>query len=218
MEFQNIGHFILNCIDDSTNIISHFDCEVLRKYLSMYYVLLENFYTINKLKINDDKTHLVVITSSQKRARTQSANLVEIRTPDKIIKPQKNEKLLGCRIQDDMRWTQYLRDNDENIMKQLNQKLSALQLLSKLADFKTRKMLANGVFMSKLSYMIEVWGSCTKEVMDSLQVLQNRAAKVVTRNSWDMRTKDNLQQIGWLSVYQLSIYHSIVLNIMKNYS
>ena len=99
---------------------------------------------------------------------------------------------MGCRIQDDLKWTQYLRDNEENVMKNLSQKISALQLISKLATFKTRKMLANGVFMSRLIYMIQAWGSCSKELMDSLQVLQNRAAKIVTRNDWLVGTKENL--------------------------
>ena len=150
------------------------------------------------------------MTSSQTRARSQSANLVEIKTPLRTIKAQNSEKLLGCRIQDDIKWNQYLRDDEESLMKNLSQKLSALQLLSKLANFKTRKMLANGVFMSRLSYMMIVWGSCKKELMDGLQVLQNRAARVVTRNDWNLSTKQNLRQLGWLSVHQLLVYQSVV--------
>ena len=64
--------------------------------------------------------------------------------------------------------------------------------------------------MSRLSYMIEVCGTCKKELMDGLQVLQNRAAKVVTRNDWNMSTKQNLKQLGWLSVHQLMVYQSVI--------
>ena len=78
-----------------------------------------------------------------------------MRAQQHIIKPQKDEKLSRCRIQDDLKWTQYTRDSEENVMKNLNQKISALQLISKLATFKTLKMLANVGFMSRLTYMIQ---------------------------------------------------------------
>ena len=59
--YEKLNHFTINYIDDSTNIISHKDCKLLEKYLFQFYVLLESYYSINKLKINDDKTVLVVI-------------------------------------------------------------------------------------------------------------------------------------------------------------
>ena len=46
--------------------------------------------------------------------------------------------------------------------------------------------------------------------MEGLQMLQNRAAKVVTRNGWNMSTQQNLKQLGWLSVHQLIVYQSVV--------
>ena len=59
--YEKLNHFTINYIDDSTNINSHKDCKLLEKYLFQFYVLLESYYSINKLKINDDKTVLVVI-------------------------------------------------------------------------------------------------------------------------------------------------------------
>ena len=96
-------------------------------------------------------------------------------------------------------------------MKALNTRCLALQKLSKVCNFKTRKIVANGIFLSKLIYLISVWSSCSKELFNALQVLQNRAARAVTRNSWENGTKETLKQIGWLSVFQLAQYHSIVL-------
>ena len=83
------------------------------------YNKISKYIEANRLKINYDKTHLIVITSSQQRAKSKSSNLVEMRAQQHKIKPQKDEKLLGCRIQDDLKWTQYLRDNEENVMKRL---------------------------------------------------------------------------------------------------
>ena len=48
-------------------------------------------------------------------------------------------------------------------------------------------------------------------LLDYLQVLQNRAARAVTRNGWRTPRHYLLLQCGWLSVHQLVIYHSLVL-------
>ena len=46
----------------------------------------------NRLKLNDDKTHLLVMTTKQKR-RTLNIT-TKIATENKVIKPIKSEKLL----------------------------------------------------------------------------------------------------------------------------
>ena len=71
-------------------------------------------------------------------------------------------------------------------------------------------MFGNGIFHSKLIYMINIWGNCSKEILNSLQIIQNRAARIIARNSWDISNRENFQNIGWLSVLQLVQYHSIL--------
>ena len=48
-------------------------------------------------------------------------------------------------------------------------------------------------------------------LLKSLQILQNKAARIVTKLDWKSPTKVLLLQCGWLSVYQLVIYHSVVM-------
>ena len=68
-------------------------------------------------------------------------------------------------------------------------------------------MVANGIFMSKLQYIISLWGGCGKEMKKVLQVIQNKAARVVARREASLI--DIYQHIGWLSVNQLIFYHSV---------
>ena len=65
--------------------------------------------------------------------------------------------------------------------------------------------------MSKLSYVIALWGGCGLGLRKTLQVLQNRVAQVVTRKDWTTTSKALLQQCGWLSVNQLIFYHTVLL-------
>ena len=64
------------------------------------------------------------------------------------------------------------------MIKSLNTRLSALQMIGKVAPCK--KMLADGIFISNLSYLISLWGGCEKYLIKSLQIVQNKTARVVS--------------------------------------
>ena len=65
--------------------------------------------------------------------------------------------------------------------------------------------------MCKVSYLIALWGGCSGYLMKSLQLVQNKAARVVTRLDWSTPIEEILKQCGWLSVHQLAVYHSVLL-------
>ena len=93
----------------------------------------------------------------------------------------------------------------------LSLKNRALAKLSKIADFQTRKMIASGLIMSSLSYLIQVYGGCSGYLLNMLQVQQNVAARLTTKLPWFTSTGELLKQCGWLSVRQLIQYHSLIL-------
>ena len=72
-------------------------------------------------------------------------------------------------------------------------------------------MVANGIFLSKLCYLIQVWGGCEQYLLTALQTLQNRAARSVTGLSWFTPARVLLNKCKWLSVKQLVLYQSILL-------
>ena len=69
-------------------------------------------------------------------------------------------------------------------------------------------MMATGIFLSKMSYLIQIWGGTNDIIIKALQVSQNAAARTVTRLSWFTHTRTLLRQCGWLSVRQMVFYHT----------
>ena len=65
--------------------------------------------------------------------------------------------------------------------------------------------------MSKLIYLMPVWSGCEDFLVRALQVIQNKAARSVTRLDYRTPTRVLMQQCGWLSVRQLMVYHSVAL-------
>ena len=119
-----------------------------------------------------------------------------------------------------MKFTENILNHDESLLRSLNTRIGALKMVGKVANFKTRKMIADGIFMSKLLYLITLWGESAKYLIESVQKAQNKAARVVTKLDWSTPVAELLKQCGWLSVQQLIAYHSVVqvYKIMQNES
>ena len=127
------------------------------------------------------------------------------------ILPSTSEKLLGGIIANDLKWNEQVKGNSGSIFNSVVSRVNALRKLSHYASFKARKMIANGIIISRLTYLIEVWGGCPDYLLDMLQSVQNRAARIVC-NSWDRTpTKSLLRSCGWLSIRQLVVQTRIML-------
>ena len=126
-----------------------------------------------------------------------------------IISPQAHEKLQGSYISSDFTWNEDLVNNESSLQRQLTSRINALRKISHSASFETRKMIANGIVMSRIIYVIQVWGGTKDYLIKTLQILQNKAARFVTK--LDIFTSLLLQCV-WLSVQQLVEYHSLCLS------
>ena len=89
--------------------------------------------------------------------------------------------------------------------------MGALKFASKFSSYKTRLKLANGCIMSIITYGIQVWGlHCKPSVLKRVQSVQLNTLKWVT-GMYNGSLRQLLLKTGWLSVYQLAIYHSVLL-------
>jgi hypothetical protein len=108
----------------------------------------------NKLVINPDKTHLMVMANKNNNKRVE----VSLQAGEYTIKPSETEKLLGGQLHQSLKWNKHLRDNKESLMNQLTSRINGLKRVSRNTSFGTRLMIADGIVMSKLTYLITLWG------------------------------------------------------------
>ena len=102
------------------------------------------------------------------------------------------------------------------MIKIITSRINALMKVSWSADFKTRKMIGNAIVMSRIIYLVQVYGNASEYLLKSLQILQNKAARIITKLGWGTRTSVLLKQLGWLSINQLIVYHSLILVFKVN--
>ena len=194
-------------VDDSTYVFSSSDPRVLSEKLSEQYGKLANYMGDNRLVINDDKTHLLVMGTPRFHAARED---VDITTGTVTVEPIKTEKLLGITIHESLKWKEHILNNEKSMIKILGTRLSALKKISVNATFKTRLMVGNSCFISVITFMISVWGGTESYLIRAVQVMQNKAARCITKKSWYTPTRVLLQQCNWLSVKQLIFYHTVL--------
>ena len=196
--------------DDSSLSFSNSAAGTISEVLAERYSTISEYMGCHQLKLNSDKTHLLLLRSDAAR-RSRPDFHVTLNTQSEVIQPSQSEKLLGGIISQNLKFTDHVQDNDHSMLKILNNRLNALKKVSHAASFKSRKMIANGVITSRLIYLIPLWSGCEKYLINSLQIVQNKAARLVTKCGRMTPVKSILSQCGWLSVAHLSVYHSLVL-------
>ena len=201
----------LSCYaDDSTYTVSSDNPIHISEQITAKYGELATYMRNNRLVLNTDKTHVLVMASAFKHRKHGNFN-ISLNTGNEIIHPIESEYLLGANLSNNFQWNQHVRDGDTSLVKTLSKKNTALGKIARIADFKTRKMIGSGLIMSTLSYIIQVYGGCSNYLINMLQVQQNTAARHITKLPWMTSTKTLLTQCNWLSVRQLIEYHSLIL-------
>ena len=218
----HLSHFQSSCnmcgslccyADDSSFSFSSQSIETIQDQLHLKYRDVSEYMVNNRLKLNSDKTHLMLLgTDKTWRSKLTGDSLKLSTDPDMdMIKTSRCEKVLGCIVSQNLKWADHILLNEKSLVRQLTTRLSALKSISASANFKTRLMFANGIFLSKLAYAMPVWGGCEEYLVRSLQIVQNKAARLVCRKGIYTPISTLLGECNWLSVSQLIVYHSLVL-------
>ena len=126
--------------DDSTYTKSNKDPAALKEEIDIKYRDIVDYMSRNKLVLNTDKTHLLVMASRAAHRAHQNYDIT-LNTGTEIIKPVECEKLLGAIISSDMEWNLHVKDHEKSMFRILTSRVNALSKVCKLADFKTRKLI-----------------------------------------------------------------------------
>ena len=139
--FKNITHSITNFVKDSTSVVGAESSQELQSYIQHFYLLLASFYKTNKLKMNSDKTIMIMIKN-----KDNSIKLV----PDKNenIECNKQLKILGW-------WSNEMNNMSTHLMRTksiIHHQAFILKPTLKYLYLKQRKEIINSKILSKLKY------------------------------------------------------------------
>ena len=114
--------------------------------------------------------------------------------------------MLGCQLQTNLKWQKQL----QYLLDKLKKRLVGLTSMKYIVRFNTRKTLTLGMFNSVLVYCLPLFGGCDVGDIKQLQILQNRAAQIVTHAPPRAHRQDMFDKLDWLTVHQLIAYHTLI--------
>ena len=199
---------VVSYADDSSYTVTNKVPSVLANRLSDKYNIIAQFLTANMLKVNDSKTHIMMLMTAQLRRSIETVTSIRVGNEDQEL--SRYEKLLGLQVHENLKFQDHILGSENSLVRSLNSRINAIKSLSRVTSYKTRLMLAHGIFMSKLTYVISVWGGCENYLLTALQVTQNSMMRVVCKRGRRHPIKELLKETGWLSVRQLSVFHSVL--------
>ena len=160
-----------------------------------------------RLKVNESKTVYMILATQGIRRRENLDNKESvIDVCGNQVKNVKVGKALGLLISDDLTW----RHQTAKVVENCQEKMRGLWKVTTVLRKDQRKIKAEAIILSRLSYCLEVTSTGRKCDMEKLQGVQSAAARWVSQTrKLDWRLKKGLKKLGWLSMCQLAAYLSI---------
>ena len=167
---------------DDTNITVLSDnITDLKQRLNIELVNLNKWLRVNKLSLNITKTEYMIIGSRQRLRATTDNEVIEITIEGKAISRVKEAKSLGVHIDDNLTWKTHI----EKISKKISSGIGALKRLRPYISQDTALRIYKSLIAPHFDYCSGVWYGISKTLSDKLQKLQNRAARIITKSSFD---------------------------------
>ena len=132
----------------------------------------------------------MVIGSRQRLATFENHDL-NIFVNDKKIKKVQTSESLGLTIDEHLTWKNHI----DNITKKISSGISALKRVRPFIDRDTAVKAYRGLVEPYFTYCSPVWDGLGCKLSEKLQKLQNRAARVMTRSSYEVSSASLLSEL-----------------------
>lgn len=121
--YDGVDHDIIQYVDDTNNVISTNNLDKLQPYINTYFELIESFYNINKVKINLEKSKLMIVC---KAARWGNTYNIVINTDIKVHKLKVPRMHIMSSLSN--------HTNVNNNISKVNYRLSILKIILKFTE------------------------------------------------------------------------------------
>lgn len=190
--------------DDTTVLLKEQSLLALGRSVSQAMEKLNTWFQTNGLKLNINKTNLMVFKTQSK---AQPELEMETYTNTEV---QNTAKLLGIMVDNTLNWKSHVL----YIVKKLNKACFNMTILAHITSLKVRKMVYFSYFHSLLAYGVVVWGNCNE--WEIIFRIQKKVVRIMTHSSYRESCKPLFRNLGILtfpSIYLLEL----LIHVHANY-
>lgn len=178
--------------DDTILYFASKDCYELEKKVNEDLKYVKRWLVLNKLNLNTNKTEYMVL-GTKSRLKSIGNTTLNINIDGTPLKRVTHCKHLGVSVDENLSWT----DHIKSVQKKCSSGLYMLKSIRNIVDKDTMKLVYNALISSHLSYCNIIWDNCGKSFQNTLQKLQNRAARIINNTPWDSSGSYNLNKLEW---------------------
>ena len=179
--------------DDTTLTFSDCDMAMLQHQMKIDLQQIEKWLRANKLTLNVLKSEYMLVGSRQKLS-TLDQNSMSLSVDGLPLKRCNEAKCLGVLIDEHLTWKKHIQSITSKVSIGLRTLKSIKPILNRDCMIKVYKTTIEPYF----DYCSLVWDSIDAALTNKLQVLQNRAARIITGASYlTVRTSDIFEQLNW---------------------
>ena len=199
--------------DDTTISVSDKDVSLISEKLTDDCRLVDQWCQSNHLFLNEDKIHSLLVCTPQRRLFLDVSVFKPTMSNGKNIEPSKHQKLLGVMVDENLTWNPHIKgcEEFEGVTKSLCKKINYLRKLSSYTQTDVLLQIANGIFIPTLIYAMPLWGGTSAANINKLQILQNKALRIIFKANIYTPMQQLRSTSGWLNVNSMIKYHSSIL-------
>ena len=123
-------------------------------------------------------------------------------------------KYLGLHIDNSLTWKCQI----ENLKGKVSRAIGLLKYCKNFVSMESLKDIYRSIVEPHLNYCCSVWGSSNITRIESLQNLQNRAARIITGSSHDAPSEPLRKDLGWLSVKEMIVKETSTMSAKNTWN
>ena len=190
--------------DDTQFYMSLSNVENCEEKLTSIMVDIGKWMAGKQLKLNENKTECLIVG---KPIDVTRINMCQLKVNNQYIKVSKNVKNLGVILDSELS----MKDQINETVKKASYHLKNITFVKKYLDEKAVQMLVQNHVISKLDYCNCLYYGAPNYLLRKLQMVMNRAARIVKGLSLRERITPALIDLHWLPMKARVVYKQCVL-------
>ena len=181
--------------DDTTLLFKSADSTSLQSHMNDCMLKIAHWFEINKLTLNIKKTKYMIFGTNN---ALRNFDDISLNYGNDIIERVYNFKYLGVIFDPILAWNEHI----DYISSIVSQQIGVILSVKFYLPPATLNLLANALVFPHFDYCSPVWTNCISEFSNSLQILQNKLARVLL--SADIRTpiSDMMNTLCWDKLHE----------------
>ena len=186
--------------DDTSVFMSNTNIEVLQQQFTTELQKLANWFEVNKLVLNINKTNYVIFSN-----KNMNFDSVSIKINDIQIKRVTHVKFLGVTIDEKLSWNQHT----GVVCNKLSKSIGILYRFHSYPK-DILLLLFNSLILPHLNYCVQIWANCSEQNMSRLFKLQKKAIRIISHSGYRAHTKPIFTCLKILNIYDLYFYQCAI--------